>query len=446
MFARHALVALLLPLASPAPGQEPVRFDIAGFALPPGWTKEARGQQLVLRPTAHAITVTVAKSEPLEGSVAQQGQRALDEAGKLPEFRLEAQPNHGRHPKSRGQWHSFVYSHAHPEQQGKYRYAAVFHVGAGGRCIAFTLTTDDPAAYEATRTTVGALIDGVELSTTQRLERGVPPLTRFMVDETIDFLEWLVHSPMTEEQRGTVESELRRFWQEKVKDEMDGILEVLSARTELAKLGEAERELARQAILEQAVEEWRKDAGSTGAKMLLAIHAAANEPIAQGEPPLTRQAVDAFAEFLAFAAGQVAGCEGKLPKDLRDELAKGIADGYPGLAKEERETIAGMPMVWAALRVVWPDLPAEQKQSYVDGWRQSKTIADLGAGLRQQQEKAREIERAAASMRDTLRQQAQMQAQQMHFRMMQNVMQSQFDTMRIISSNMGGNTQWVYRW
>ncbi len=440
-----SLSLLLLPAAA-LPAQERLRFDIAGFDVPAGWTKATESGQLVLRDAAQTATVTVGRSAVLEGTIEEHGQRLVAAAAKLPGHRLEAPSNHGWHAKSRGQWHNFVHSHEQQGQPGKFHYVAVLTVAGGGRCISFTLTTQTVADYEAARSVVGELVQGVVLSTTQRLERGAPPLTRFMVDETTDFLEWLVHAPLTEEQRGVVESELRRFWKEKLQDDIDGTTEMLAARGELAKLGEAERELARQTILEQALAAWRKDDQSAGARMMLAIHAAANEPIAAGEPPLTRQAVDAFAEFFVFAAGQVAGCEGRLGKEVRDELAKTTAEGYADMPAEQRETIAGMPLLWAALRVAWPELPAEQKQAYVDAWRQSKPIADLGAALRQQQEKAREIEGASNSMRDLLRRQAQLNAQQLHFTMMQNVMRGQMETMRIMSSNLGGNTQWAYRW
>lgn len=440
------LLAAVTALAAPAAAQERVRFDIASFELPAGWTKTVHADRVDLRPADQPVTVTLRKSQPVQGTFAEHCQRILDEAARLPGHRLEAEPGTGWHRRSRGEWHQLVHSHDHPEQTGKFRYVAVLGVAAGGRYVAFTLTSDTAAAYEATRLAFGAMVDTVELTTTQRLERGTPPLTRFMVDEAVDFLEWLLHAPLTDEQRSTVESELRRFWREKIRDEIDGTVELLAARTELAALGEAERELARQVILEQALAGWRADADSPGAKMMLAIHAAANEPLAKGEPPLTRQAVEAFAEFLGFAAGQVAGCEGKLGKDVRDELARLVAEGYAAMGKDERETIAGMPMLWAALRVAWPDLAAEQKGAYVDGWRQSAVIAQLGAALKQQQQKAAEVAAAAESMRDMMRRQAMLQAQQMQFQVMQNVLRSQQDTMRIMSSNLGGNTTWVYRW
>lgn len=81
---------------------------------------------------------------------------------------------------------------------------------------------------------------------------------------------------------------------------------------------------------------------------------------------------------------------------------------------------------------------ARQQRQWIDGWSRNEAIAALGRQLRAQQ--------ATESMRSLASRQAMLQAQQAQFQMMQNVMRMQNDTMRIIASNMGGNTTYVYRW
>lgn len=436
----HSSNLLLLPalLASLAPGQERSRFDIVRYDAPAGWTKaEADG---VLRFTAAGgeVRVDLARGTPLEGTLEAHTEALIETCKALPEFRLEVAMLSGWHRKTNGRWTNFVYSVQHPQKTGTFQYVAVISVAAGGRAVSFTLTSDTAAGYDQNREALGAMANEVELSSGQRLERGTPPLTRYMVDETVDFLEWLVHSPLTEEQKRLVETDLRRSWKEKVKDEMQGVSEMLAARAELAKLTDAERELTRQTVLNEALEQWRKDKDDAGARMMLAIYDEAHQPIAAGEPPLTRQAVEAFAEYLAFAAGRTVGCDGKLPKETREKLIAGVAEGYAELSKQERELIAGMPMLWAALRVAWPGLPAEQQQDYIASWRQQASIAAIGKTMQ-------ELD-ALQSMRDLHSRQMQMQAMQMQFQVMQNVMRAQNDTMRIMSSNLGGNTRYEYRW
>lgn len=440
--ARLLLLPLLLGLAT---AQDRTRFDIASFELPTGWTKVEANGALQLAPPGGNATVTLARSTAIAGSVDPHGAALVEQAKASPDFRLEIAPESGSHRRSTGRWHRFVYSEADPARRGQFLYTALLSVAAGGRCVSFRMVTSGTAAYEEHRQVLGAMVDSVVLTSGQRLERGSPPLTRFMVDETVDFLEWLVHSPLTEDQRGTVESELRRYWREKENEEMAGITEMLSARAELAKLPEAQRELARQAVLAEALEGWRKDQ-SAGAQMMLAIHDAANQPIAQGEPPLTAQAVEAFAEFLNFAAGKTIGHDAKLPKTTREQLIAGVAEGYAKMDKEQRELITGMPMAWAALRAVWPELAPQQQQQYIAGWKANASIEALGKAMAAQKAAADEARGVAELVRDNQRRQAALQGQQMHFQMMQNILRMQSDTMKIMTSNLGGNTRYEYRW
>lgn len=439
-----ALLSLLLP-CSLVFAQEPSRFDIATFTLPEGWTMKVEQGKAVVQTPDHDATVEIGKSTPLTGTIAEFGEALLAEAAKLADYRIEVQGETGTHSRSKGEWHRAVYSFANPDERGKFRYHTVLTVAAGGRCVTFHMLVDSVAAYEAHREELGRMVDGVRLTTTMRLERGKPPLTRFMLDECQDFLEWLLHVPFTAAQRQTVETEVRGYWKQKNQQEIDAMAQLLEARTELARLSEAERDLARQVILDEALEGWRGDKENAAARMMLEIHAAANEPLDAGEPALTRQSLAAFGEFVMFAAGKVAGVEGKFGDDLRDVWVKGIAEDAAGLSKEQRELIASMPTVWAALRVAWPDLDEAAKNGMVDGWRQQPQIAALGKALAEE-EKKRRASAAAEGYTDLMTRQAQMNALQSHYRMMQSVMQGQMNTMRIMASNMGGNTTYVYRW
>ncbi|MCB9879379.1 MAG: hypothetical protein H6835_17425 [Planctomycetes bacterium] len=440
---RAVIAAALLTVLATA--QAPSRFDIATFTLPDGWTMQVEAGQAVLRSPDGDATVHVGRSRPLTGTLEQLGAELLAEAAALPEHRLEVASETGRHAHSKGEWHRFVHSFANPDRPGTFRYRTMLTVAAGGRSVTFAMTTDSVAAYEASREAIGRMVDGVRMTTTERLERGRPPLTRFVLDECIDFLEWLVHAPLTEAQRATIEAEVRGFWKAKDQEEIDGITEVVAARAELAALPEAERELARQAVLDEALQQWRAEPDSASARMMLALHDATNAPIDAAQPPLTRQAIAAFGEFLVFAAGRVAGVEGNFDDAMRDTLVAGVVDGSTELTAAQREWIASMPMFWAALRVVWPTLDDDGRQRLVAQWRQVPQIVALGDALGEQA-KRREAESAAAEVSDLVRRQAQLAALQTQYRVMQNVMQMQSDTMRIMSSNIGGNTTYVYRW
>ncbi|MFO1050796.1 MAG: hypothetical protein U1F36_01110 [Planctomycetota bacterium] len=446
MVSRLNFAGVLLSLACSAPAQEQIRFDAARFTAPTGWTRVDSAGHLTLRAEAGDATIDVVRSVAMPVSIEERGGELVEEAKKQPGFRMEIEPESGRHRVSRGRWHRFVYSRTDQEHEGKFIYETVLSVAAGGRCMTFRMETGTTAAYEAHRVEFGAMVDGVVMTSGQRLESGETPLTRYMVDEAADFLGWLVQSPLTDEQRAMVESELRKSWRAGDREEIEGARDLLTARDQLAQLPEEQRELAREAVLKEALDAWRADTEGEGAKMMLAIHEAAHQPLCAGEPPLTRQAVDAFAEFLTFAAGRTIDYDAKLPKEIRDELAKSVAEGYADLPKEQRELIAGMPLTWAALRVAWPDLPAEQRDAYVQGWKNDAAIANLAKALSAQKAAADKAREAAEGYRDLAHRQAMLHASQMQFQAMQNVMRMQMETARIMASNMGGNTRWVYRW
>lgn len=431
-------------LATAALAQEPskpapLKFDIVLCDPPAGWTHQEADGKLVLEPDDKSVKVEVARSQPLGTTLEKRAELLLAEAGKRNGFRQEAEPNGGRHTAAKGQWRMVFYSFSNPDKNDAFLYHLVLLVSGGGRFTTFTMSCGDAKSYAAHRQEFSSMVDGVRLTTTQRLEKGSPALSRYMLDETIDFLEWLVQSPMTEVQKATAEAEIRGYWRDKVQAEIDGMVELMKARVQLAAMQEAERELARVTVLEEALKSWRKD-DSLGAKMMLAIYDDSHKPIAAGEPPLTQQAVDAYAEFLNFAACKVAGAEAKLPKDTRSKLTQAVAEGWGGMNKEARDTVASMPMVWAALRVLWPQLQQGQQQQYVAAWKKDASIGKLATVVKDLA--------AAQSSQNLLQLQAQLQAQNMYYQTMSNVMRMQYETSRIIIGNMGGNTsyRYEYRW
>src|SRR5205807_10517109 len=135
------------------------------------------------------------------------------------------------------------------------------------------------------------------------------------------------------------ETEIRGFWKKKDHEQIDGMDKLLEARDQLAGLSAEKRELARQAILDGAMKEWRKDP-TAAARMMVEIYDCSHKPIADGTPPLTRQSVDAFAELLCFASGQVGGVSCPPSAELKAKLADGIAKNYGTLTAEQQKKIA----------------------------------------------------------------------------------------------------------
>jgi len=130
------------------------------------------------------------------------------------------------------------------------------------------------------------------------------------------------------------------------------------------------------------------------AKMIVQVYEAAHQPIAPGDPPLTRQAADAMLEVLFFMAAQVQGGDAAaaaLPQptqEMKDQWAKNLAANYAKADAAARNQIAKMPLTWAALRMLWPELPEADKTQARAQWDQSnevKQVAEVIGRMRPQQ-------------------------------------------------------------
>jgi hypothetical protein len=438
--------AVLLLISTPAFAQTKARYGIAIYNVPSTWSRSEKDNLLTFTSPDKTASITLAPSKPLTGTLEQAAEEVMKQAREKPDFQEGSKPAGGPHNTSGGQFLGMTYSYADPAQPGKFKYDWVVVMAGGGRYLTFTTVFNDKTAYDTHGPNVGAWVNGITLTTLTEVERGNPPLTRYMIDEVGDFLDWLMQSPLTDAQKTTVENEIREFWKKDDRKEIDGIAEFLKGRQELAAMKPAEREVARQALLEEVLKQWRNDAQSPAARMMVAIYDDAHKPIAPGNPPLTQQNVDAFAEFICFAARQTAGTTTgavrvKFPKEMREKLAADLGANYANLPDEQKALIARMPLAWAAIRLLWAELPEAERNQYVEGWKQSPQLVELGKQL-----KASEPPLAAASSSNPMANYVALQAQQQHFQMMSNMMQQFHETRMIMNSNLGGNTSYQYRW
>src|SRR5207237_7987644 len=112
------------------------------------------------------------------------------------------------------------------------------------------------------------------------------------------------------------------------------------------------------------------------------IYDAAPQPIADGDPALTRQAADATIEVLFFMACQVEGGGTISPaKAVKDEWAKKLAEAYDAMEPAARQEIADMPVRWAALRLAWPGLPEDKRRELKEQWGRGKEVQEGAAAI-----------------------------------------------------------------
>jgi len=413
-FVALAMVTGFAALADETPAPR-TRFHNAEFTIPAGFKREPLASDpsyYVLKIQGNdirkvmAVDIHVLKERPITGPVeAMFGAWADEKAkslqwGKDTVVREETPRQWANHPGGgRMMLQHISYGSARP-QDARNHQLNVF-VDGGDVAQAFTLdtaATGDAAAGVALlrehARTYQAFVAGARLLSRDVLVPARAPqdkaLTRYTVEKGLDFLEWLLEVPLTAEQRGQVREHLITAWRANDRGEMAGVAELFAVKAEVDKLEDVKKkELARQAVRGELLKNARAEAakGDKLAGMIVAAHDAAHSPIAAGEPPLTRQSSDAALEVVHFMAAAHAGVStdwvaARPDKARLDAFAKSLAAEYPNLPAGAKAEIAGAPLAWAALRAVWPELPADQRAALAKQWGESPAVAQLAGTLK----------------------------------------------------------------
>ncbi len=95
------------------------------------------------------------------------------------------------------------------------------------------------------------------------------------------------------------------------------------------------------------------------------INQDARQPMVQGNPPLTRLAVEAFSEWYLFALGQTGPPPGKT---FNDSMAVTLQAIYPKLTPAQQQSLGNVASMWAALRQKWPTMSAADQATLKAQW------------------------------------------------------------------------------
>jgi hypothetical protein len=194
---------------------------------------------------------------------------------------------------------------------------------------------------------------------------GHPPLTQAIVDQETQFFEWLLDAPFTIEQRDQFRASLVRSWKGHHQDEIDSTMNVLKFQEQLSAKPRQQRELMREQLCEKYVGGMRQNPNSVLSKWVLNIFDSAHRPIAEGNPPLTAQVADAYAEVVAFMIKESLG---KQPlnanRHFKDSLAKSLAAQYSSYSPEQQHSFSQMPYLWKALRYRWAQASEKQRKQF----------------------------------------------------------------------------------
>jgi hypothetical protein len=173
-------------------------------------------------------------------------------------------------------------------------------------------------------------------------------------------------------------------WQKGNAETISGAQQMDGMFAEVEKADDANRVFLRESNQAAIVAGMRTE-GSETSRALLELYDAANEPLAPGDPPLTREMCQSFLEMLAFMMAATQGVQPQpLTPEMREAWTQQLVGEYPTTSPDQRAWIAGTPLAWATLRAAWPSTSDQDRTNLIHQWG-----VELGPALQAMDQAAR---------------------------------------------------------
>jgi hypothetical protein len=113
----------------------------------------------------------------------------------------------------------------------------------------------------------------------------------------------------------------------------------------------------------------RADKGNPDAQLLVAAYDASHPPIAAGDPPLTRQASDAWTELFCFVRNQSGAPHMEATQAVKDDFAHTLTANWATYPPEQQKALSEMSQKWALVRFAWVKNKAADRQTIMAAWQ-----------------------------------------------------------------------------
>jgi len=190
-----------------------------------------------------------------------------------------------------------------------------------------------------------------------------------MVSHYISFIGWLFEMPLTQPLKDRQRAMLLEDWK-KPKD-LESDMKMLNWQLDMAryKNGPAERDYVRSLAQPDLIKKMRADRSNPDAQSLVAAYDAVRRPIAVGNPPLTRQASDAWTELCCFVRNQSGGPHMDATPTVKDDFARTLTENYAKYSPEQQKALSQMSQKWAMLRLAWLTGKDADRQKILASWQ-----------------------------------------------------------------------------
>jgi hypothetical protein len=370
-------VAVSLALADAAFAQDeapPSRAGTVLFRMPSGWQRsELPGCTLLMPadPATRAYAICIRPAAEAKATVVDALAADVEVIGRT----YRAQPASAltvqKHPAG---YDAVVRGYFLTGADGSVLATYVYVLQSGTKSVAIEFLADRPEKLDAKA--MSEFIVGCRLAHAQVVVAGEPALTLYDLEETIDFVQWLLDAPFTAEQRGVFHDEIVDGWKKKDAETIQGVAQILGLRAELAKLPPEKQDVWRKATEKDFVAGLRLETDRSS-KLALEVYDATHRPIAGGEPPLTRQQADSALEVFYFFAGRLERMQARPTAADKEEWAKRLAAGWEKLDVRVRRTFEAMPLTWSATQAGWAEMSEAERAELENGFAQLDIVKEM---------------------------------------------------------------------
>jgi len=201
---------------------------------------------------------------------------------------------------------------------------------------------------------------------------GEPPITLHSVDCHVRLLEFVLQTRMTVAQKNTFLAAIKEECSQMNKQERQDFLEAVELVESMSDMDEQQHESIVK-VLEKDFQESAADLpDDPAAKLFLALQNESFKMVIEyGESGITRQALDAFVEYVAFVANPDQPVW--FNASAAAAIENSIIQSFNVLKEEHKDSLEDFHLTWFMIRAAWQGTTDAKKK---DAWR--KRFAAVG--------------------------------------------------------------------
>jgi hypothetical protein len=198
---------------------------------------------------------------------------------------------------------------------------------------------------------------------------GNPPLTESMVSHYSFFIAWLLEIHLTQPLKDRLHAMLLEDWKKPKEIETD--MKMLNWQMEIARdeFGEVQRLYERSVIQLDLVRQMRADKDNPDSQALLATYDEAHTSIVAGNPPLTRQASDAWTELFCFIRNQSGAPHMDATPAVKDVFARTLTENWAKFPPEQQKALSETSQKWALVHFAWVRNKGDERKKIMAAWQ-----------------------------------------------------------------------------